>query len=185
MSFANIVSGQLPVSEANFGLSLLDEGIITSSFNTNEGNTITDDAILFSLQFEVNSSVQLKDALTINSRYTQAEAYNTDLELMDISLVFEDENGIAVNADKFELYQNRPNPFSSSTVIGFDLPRASSVRLQIFDMSGRALKVIEVDGVRGYNEVTLNGNDVKSTGVFYYQLDTSTHSATKKMIILK
>jgi len=185
LSFANIVAGELPVSEANFGLSLLDEGIITSSFNTNEGNTIADDAILFSLQFEVNSSVQLKDALTINSRYVQAEAYNTDLELMDVSLIFEDENGIAVNAEKFELYQNRPNPFSSSTVIGFDLPSASSVRLQIFDMSGRTLKVIEVDGVRGYNEVTVNGTDVESTGVFYYQLDTPTHSATKKMIILK
>jgi hypothetical protein len=39
------------------------------------------------------------------------------------------------------------------------------------------------DYAKGYNEVRLS--DIAATGVLYYQLDTPTDSATKKMIIIE
>jgi len=84
----------------------------------------------------------------------------------------------------FELLQNKPNPFNESTLIGFNLPEATQATLRVFDVSGKTLKVINGDFARGYNEVSINRNELQATGVLYYQLDTDTDSATKKMILI-
>jgi hypothetical protein len=43
---------------------------------------------------------------------------------------------------EFALQLARPNPFSRSTSIHFDLPRASSVRIELFDVQGRRVAVL-------------------------------------------
>jgi len=40
----------------------------------------------------------------------------------------------------FALLQNRPNPFVLATGIDFELPRASRVRVDIYDMQGRLVR---------------------------------------------
>ncbi len=42
----------------------------------------------------------------------------------------------------FALLAPRPNPFSSATAIRFDLPRASHVRIEVFDVQGRRVAVV-------------------------------------------
>ncbi len=44
---------------------------------------------------------------------------------------------VAAAPMEFALHPVRPNPFASSATIGFDLPRASRVRIEIFDVQGR------------------------------------------------
>ena len=39
--------------------------------------------------------------------------------------------------DRYQLHQNYPNPFNPLTTIRFDLPRASHVKLAVFDIAGR------------------------------------------------
>ena len=58
----------------------------------------------------------------------------------------------------FALHQNQPNPFNTSTQIGFTLPEAMTATLTIYDVAGKMLKIIEVDGVKGYNEVGVKEN---------------------------
>jgi len=43
---------------------------------------------------------------------------------------------------EFALRQNRPNPFSSRTAIHFDLPAATRVALDIFDIQGRGIRML-------------------------------------------
>ena len=86
-------------------------------------------------------------------------------------------------SDGFELYQNRPNPFRSSTMIGFYLPASESARLSIYDMQGRMLTVVEGNYLKGYNEVEINASQLGVTGVLYYRLETGTHTSTRRMII--
>ena len=43
------------------------------------------------------------------------------------------------------LHAARPNPFGPSTTVGFSLPRAGHVRLEVFDPAGRLVRVL-VDG---------------------------------------
>jgi hypothetical protein len=164
----------------NFGLSLLDKGVITSSWNSDEVRTLARGEEVFSLVFKAKQGARLSEVLSIDSRYTQAEAYNAQAELMNVALSFN--NTLATGA--FELYQNTPNPFAGSTAIGFYLPEATSATLTISDVQGKVVKVIEGDFAKGYNSVSVKRTDLGATGVLYYRLDTATDSATRKMILV-
>lgn len=161
--------------EENFGFTLLDKGAVTASWN-GEANSNE----FFSLVFRANSNGQLSELLSLNSRFTKAEAYNLIGDLLDVQLSF---NGNAASA--FELYQNTPNPFKGRTVIGFNMPQAGMAKLTVTDVSGRVLKVVEQDFTKGYNEIQLNSNELPSFGLMYYTLETATNTATRKMVVVE
>lgn len=187
LEFVGIEGQALEVTEQNFGLTLLDEGIITTSWNTNEAQTLADDEILFSLTFKTTVNAPISELIAVTSRFTPAEAYKaTDnpVTLLDVALEF---NGLtSTNIENgFELFQNRPNPFNGETVIAFNLPKASEASLKVYDVAGKLLYTTENEYAKGYNEVTIYQSDLGTTGILYYTLETPTATATKKMIILK
>jgi hypothetical protein len=185
VQFEGIEAGALTnLNDANFGMSMLNEGIITTSWNNPTAVSMDKDAVLFSMTFTANTNAKVSDVISINSRYTKAEAYD-NAGVIDINVEFNAENGVTVAGGVFELYQNQPNPFKAETNIGFNLPEAGFATLTVYDVSGRVLRVVEGEFAKGYNEVTLNRSEVAGTGVLYYQLDTENDSATKKMIIIK
>jgi hypothetical protein len=124
---------------------------------------------------------QLSELLSVNSRYTAAEAYNPADELMDVALTFSGETV----TDGFELYQNVPNPFQGQTMISFQLPAAMQATIKIQDVTGRTLKVIRGEYVRGFNQINVNSSDLPGTGVLYYTLETDEFTASKKMVIVE
>jgi hypothetical protein len=158
----------------NFGL--VEEGVITTSWN---GTANSSD--LFTLVVRANATAQLSELLSVNSRYTVAEAYNTADELMDVALTF---NGQAVAVGGFELYQNTPNPFQGQTVIGFTLPTATQATIKIHDVTGKTLKMVRGEYAKGFNQINLNSSDLPAVGVLYYTLETDEFTSTKKMIVL-
>jgi hypothetical protein len=159
----------------------LNEGAITASWNGTENLS---NEVLFTLTVKAKTATKLSNALSINSRYTKAEAYTVNSEANDVALQFNSTTG-KIAANGFELYQNQPNPFSVATAIGFNLPTAGEAKLMITDASGKMLKVIEGTFNKGYNEVTISKSDIGAAGILYYQLSTSTNISTKKMIILE
>ena len=161
-------------TEENFGFTMLNERAITASWN---GVAVANNAA-FSMTFTANADIMLSDALNINSRYTAAEAYNTNNEMLNVELNF---NTAAVAT--FELYQNTPNPFNGETAIGFNMSEEGAATLTIADVSGRVLTVIEGNYAKGYNQVTVS--NLPSTGVMYYTLATANETATKKMVATK
>jgi hypothetical protein len=168
-------------TDENFGLTLLDEGAITFSWNTSDAVRLTNNEVLFTLVFNGNTDAQISDLLTIDSKYTTAEAYNANEEILDVNLNF---NGTTV-AGAFELHQNRPNPFSDETTISFNLPAEQNATITISDLSGKVLKVIQNNFAKGYNEINLAKADLNATGVLYYTLATSDNSSTKMMVLMK
>ncbi|MCB0640820.1 MAG: T9SS type A sorting domain-containing protein, partial [Phaeodactylibacter sp.] len=170
--------GEGLANEDNFGFTMLNEGALTTSWHVAEGRTFAADEVVFSIEIEALTDINLADAFTVNSRFTTEEAYNVAGEHLNVELVFGTETGAS-----FALYQNVPNPFKASTVIGFNLPEDSKVTVQIMDVSGKVLRTVEGDYFYGYNEIIVK--DLEATGVLYYQLSTPTHTATKKMIVTK
>lgn len=81
------------------------------------------------------------------------------------------------------MYQNEPNPFRDVTIIGFNLPEASRATLKVYDVTGKVVKVVRGDFAKGYNSINLDRTDIHGNGMLYYQLDTPTDSATKRMIL--
>jgi hypothetical protein len=159
----------------------MEEGMLTTSWNTAEGMSIASGEVVFSLIVEATEVSKLSDALTVNSRITAAEAYNSADQIHEVSLNFT--NGVVETG--FALYQNEPNPFRETTQVGFNLPEALSATLTVYDVTGKVLKIVEGDYVKGYNLVSLKKSDLKVTGVLYYQLDTEAFTATKKMIVIE
>jgi hypothetical protein len=177
----NVESGVLEVTADNFGLNRMDEGMLTTSWNAAEGMSIASGEVVFSLIVEATGAASLSDALTVNSRITDAEAYNSADQVHDVSLNFT--NGLVETG--FALYQNEPNPFREVTQVSFNLPEAMSATLTVYDVTGKVLKVVEGDYVKGHNRVSLKKADLQVTGVLYYQLDTEAFTATKKMIVIE
>ena len=176
VEIVKIENGQLPdLTESNFGRF---KNALTTSWNGHfEGKT--DD--LFSVVLKPKQNVKLSDVLTIASNLTVAEAYNKEGEWMDVKLIFK---GHHTEGGTFALYQNEPNPFDNQTKVSFHLPNDSDAKLTIYDAAGRILKTMNQKFAKGYNEIRLTKEDIAATGILYYRLDTPSHSATKKMIII-
>jgi len=87
----------------------------------------------------------------------------------------------------FELGQNYPNPFASSTAISYQLKRQSNVRVTIYDILGREIKNFEV-GMQeaGLHGVVWNGKDnlgaPVAAGVYFYRLQAQDKTLVKKMV---
>ena len=165
-------------TEENFGMRFVEEGVITMSWN----GEASAEEVLFSLVFQATADAQLSELLSVSSRYTQAEAYNTSGEVMEVALNF---NSGVVAGGQFELYQNQPNPFKGETLIGFNLPQAADVTIKIHDVNGRTLKLIRDGFAKGYNAITVNSAELPAVGVLYYTVETADFTATKKMIIVE
>ena len=61
--------------------------------------------------------------------------------------------------------------------------RGCTARLTVWDASGKILKTIEGPFEKGYNEIQLGQLTV--SGILYYQLETPTHVAIRKMVALE
>ncbi len=88
------------------------------------------------------------------------------------------------------LYQNNPNPFSSGTIIKYDLEETVHVMLRVVDLSGRTISILVNEKLgpgsfkaewKGKDD---NGHDV-SNGLYFYELITPLNRSRKKMILLR
>jgi hypothetical protein len=83
-----------------------------------------------------------------------------------------------------------PNPFSGSTRIAFGLADAADVSLEVYDVSGRLVRVL-VDGNRDArtHEVEWDGKDARgdrvSSGVYFYRLTAGQSTHIRKAVLLR
>ena len=86
---------------------------------------------------------------------------------------------------KFDLYQNYPNPLNPVTSIRYDLPINTNVVLKIYDILGNEVEtLVNQEQESGEYEVIFNADRYPS-GVYVYRLETSSFTDVKKMVILK
>jgi hypothetical protein len=71
---------------------------------------------------------------------------------------------------------------TSKTLIGFNLPEATSATLKVYDETGRVLFVQKGDFAKGRNAIHLDRALLQTPGVLYYTLETATDTATRKMM---
>ena len=86
---------------------------------------------------------------------------------------------------KYELMQNYPNPFNPSTTIGFNLPGASFVTIEVYNSLGQFIKTL-AKGLfpAGNHTINFNAGNL-SSGVYFYKLTADDYTAIKKMILIK
>ena len=166
------------VTKDNFGV-FENTGQITSSWH---GDQPTSKQGILSFTFEATKNGLLSDLVELNSSLTKAEAYNEELEIMDVGISFE-ESG-EQTAQTFYLAQNQPNPFTGNTRIEFNLPQSVEATLNIYGVTGELLKSYTAIYQKGRNDIEVNTSEFLANGIMYYTLESPFGIETKKMIFL-
>ena len=179
----NITKGDLPnANDNNFGL-FKNEGIVTAVWYQNAHQKLgeTDTYTMFNLTIKPTTNTRLSEILSLNPVYTEGVAYDQLGKGAAVKLSFGNTNK---SVEKLTLLTNYPNPFSDETTISFILPKDAQVRLTITSVDGKLMKEVKGEYKAGYNRISVNKSDLNASGIFYYRLETTDHSASKKMVIM-
>ena len=89
----------------------------------------------------------------------------------------------------FELAAAYPNPFNPSTTIGYALPQAADVRLDIYNVMGQRVRtLVAAHQPAGYYAVEWKATDdsghTLSSGVYFYRLQAGAFRSTKRMLLM-
>jgi hypothetical protein len=98
-------------------------------------------------------------------------------------------NTTIINPTSFKLEQNYPNPYNSSTLIGYYLQEPGWVKIKLYDIAGKEIATLvnEVQGTGGYGiPVSL---DIPS-GIYFYRMvfiprNGEVQADVKKLVIVK
>jgi hypothetical protein len=85
--------------------------------------------------------------------------------------------------DKVALYQNVPNPFSSTTDIKFYVEDEEDATVTIYNALGAVVSQQTVKTVLGENKVTINASDF-ANGTYIYSLKYKNAITTKRMMVI-
>jgi hypothetical protein len=121
----------------------------------------------------------------------------------DTRVLLQQRQAIALNSEpevdgtralptQFRLGQNVPNPFGKGTMIHFDLPERSQVRLAVYDITGRMVELLAEQAMdAGFHSVTwdLSDREGLSAGVYFYTiatigLESNKHFSERRKMIL-
>ena len=100
--------------------------------------------------------------------------------------------GVTVGVEEFEnqipasfaVSQNYPNPFNPTTTIQYQLPKAATVSLKVFNTLGEEVSVL-VGEHQEAGTYQARWNAIAPSGVYYYRLQAGGYVETKKMILLR
>ena len=91
----------------------------------------------------------------------------------------------AVLPTGFELGQNYPNPFNPSTTIGFTVPRAEFVTINVYSVLGKQVASLVNQRMEpGEYEVTFDASALPS-GTYIYQMSAGGQVTTRQLTLLK
>ncbi len=180
LEYSAVKSGAIDVNASNIGL--ISNTTITSSWAAEQLTTVDNDAVLFTLEFVATQGGQLSTMLTINSDVTKAESYTgSEMSVSKVELGFRTDEIIAVNA----LHQNEPNPFKESTMIMYEVAEAGISTFTLYDVTGKVLLTKDVESAKGMNTISFGSDEINTSGIVYYQIESGDYTATKKMMIIE
>lgn len=152
---------------------------------------LTDGVVEFVFYYHDNKSQNMErrtirmDKSRFVARYVNG---STRYPFYDISISKADMDNVV--PPDFSLSQNYPNPFNPSTTISYQLPKSSSVKLEVYNLKGQKVKtLVDANQVAGYHNVIWNGTDTSNrnvaSGVYLYRLSNPSKTISKRMLLMK
>lgn len=78
-----------------------------------------------------------------------------------------------------------PNPVRSAATLRYELPEATSVRLELYDLLGRRVKtLVDAQQPAGRQEIAVDASHLPA-GVYVYRLMTGRHVQTQRMTVVQ
>ena len=181
LEFSGIKPGVFDLKSANYNAYNAHNGIITFSYDVAQGVEVSADDVLFTVEFRTLSAGNTS-SISLSTEGVRAELYDREAAVRQLALQYRDKGAVAA---RNILYQNQPNPFKDATNISFELAATSDVTIRIMDVTGKAVFVQKGRFEKGYNTVTISNSSLHNSGVYYYQLEAGSFSATRKMILIE
>jgi pectin methylesterase-like acyl-CoA thioesterase len=87
--------------------------------------------------------------------------------------------------DRFALYQNYPNPFNPSTTIRYDIPVATEVRIEVYNVLGQWLALLVSEHkTAGSYAINYDASRLPS-GSYLYRFQAGSYTAVRKFVVIK
>lgn len=179
VSFAGVNAGQLAITDEHIGVF---DGMITTAWSSATGMDVYTDEPLFTLVFDVNENTSTNNALAVTSKITEAMAFDIYGNTMEVELAARSADA---QFDKFTLFQNKPNPFTSATEISFYLPSPQDVQLNIYDVTGKIILSKSTYFGEGVQSFNIDNDELAVSGVLYYEVSAGPYRSTMKMISIR
>ncbi|MEW5922474.1 MAG: S8 family serine peptidase [Candidatus Zixiibacteriota bacterium] len=132
---------------------------------------------------EISFAIVMGESLDeLNAYAVRAkEKYNIMTDIIDQTRIL---------PKNFTLHQNYPNPFNPTTVINFDIDRATDMELSVFNTLGQKVATLfEGHAAAGSYQVVWDGTNksgqMVASGIYFYKLTAAEYSETRKMLLVK
>ena len=184
----------------------LEDHLKVLAYSTSRARTAGDglEGDLIHVSYELVEGADLPSEVTFYLGLANLPGTSMDPELLNVVCAYPDEDSpvvVETNAlsldenlaipTQFALHQNYPNPFNPSTQISFDVPEGSElVRLNIYNILGKKVSTLLNNVVNpGRHKVEWNAKDNEgnpvASGIYFYELSSSSFTARKKMLLIR
>ncbi len=123
---------------------------------------------------------------TDGSLHATSPAQTLTLTRGDLIITDTEHSGLP---ERFVLHGNYPNPFNPVTTVRFDLPEASQVRVEVYDILGRRVLVQGGEYGAGYGRVVEVDGSGLASGVYLYRVEARSlvgrWQETGRMVLVK
>jgi len=90
----------------------------------------------------------------------------------------------------FDIKQNHPNPFNHETLIQFEIPESSEIKIIIYNLKGQQIRELFNQEVKaGYHSIRWDGTDDYSnrlgSGIYFINMKTGKFSKTIKALLVR
>jgi len=178
LELIDVVPGSMNMRKENISI---DGDKMNVSYASANGDEIDANEVLFTMIFKANQDGRLSDLIEISNSGLTAESYQgEDLSKGGIEISWREEDDKVV--DMVVLEGNMPNPWSANTELRFYIPRSGKVDMSVKDASGRTLMKKESLFTAGNNLFRITQEDIKLTGVLFYEMKFEDQIFNGKMI---
>ena len=172
-------------------------GLIPQFSPVHKPNLAVGDGVIANLIFEINdpsvSDISLEAIEMKNPNHSLTFVYHENVDGSPIKLEYPEFNTTTISLSNidgalptsFALNQNYPNPFNPTTMLAYDLPVASHVELNIYNVLGQHVtQLVNSDMEAGSHLIEFDGSAYAS-GIYFYRISADNFTETKKMMMLK
>jgi hypothetical protein len=94
--------------------------------------------------------------------------------------------GITILQEQEAEIYNYPNPFNSSTTFQFSIPRLSRVSINLIDINGRTVRILEDREMQsGTHQFSMNASGLASGTYFYSMILNEKQIIAKRLVVIK
>ena len=155
-----------------------NQSVFTMSYDSKSTTSVSSTEGLYEIVYKAKQDLSGKEELIqISSGSLQAEAYDSDLNVLDLSMNM-------AQLAKSEIISVSPNPFVNEAVIDFYNGQEGTVLFEFYDINGKQLYSTEMLSEIGRNSIRVTRDQINGAGFIYVRMSSGDSISEYRMVIL-